>query len=80
MWNFFRVENEQLNNTGSFRATKEIPLPFSQDQLHVNFVNVQKKKRMNAKRNKAAMGVNHQLFEEKEKTAKYRESATRTVV
>jgi hypothetical protein len=38
MWNFFRVENEQLNNTGMFRATKEIPLPFSQDQVHNKWI------------------------------------------
>ncbi|KAH8556800.1 EXS family-domain-containing protein [Umbelopsis sp. PMI_123] len=28
-WNFFRLENEHLNNCGQFRAIKEIPLPFS---------------------------------------------------
>ncbi|KAI3649667.1 hypothetical protein MP228_005299 [Amoeboaphelidium protococcarum] len=27
-WNFFRMENEHLNNCGQFRAIKEIPLPF----------------------------------------------------
>ncbi|KAF8949117.1 hypothetical protein BGZ47_010620 [Haplosporangium gracile] len=27
-WNFFRLENEHLNNCGHFRAIKEIPLPF----------------------------------------------------
>lgn len=27
-WNFFRLENEHLNNCGQFRATKDIPLPF----------------------------------------------------
>ncbi|XP_022005375.1 phosphate transporter PHO1 homolog 9 isoform X2 [Helianthus annuus] len=29
LWNFFRVENEHLNNVGKFRAVKSIPLPFS---------------------------------------------------
>ncbi|RZC80973.1 hypothetical protein C5167_043528 [Papaver somniferum] len=29
MWNFFRLENEQLNNVGKFRAFKSVPLPFS---------------------------------------------------
>ncbi|KAJ0704206.1 putative SPX domain-containing protein [Helianthus annuus] len=29
LWNFFRVENEHLNNVGKFRAFKSIPLPFS---------------------------------------------------
>eukprot|EP00761_Pharyngomonas_kirbyi_P014627 gb/GECH01014657.1/.p1 GENE.gb/GECH01014657.1/~~gb/GECH01014657.1/.p1 ORF type:complete len:721 (+),score=135.17 gb/GECH01014657.1/:1-2163(+) len=28
MWNFFRLENEHLNNCGQFRAVKDIPLPF----------------------------------------------------
>ncbi|KAI1311892.1 hypothetical protein EDD11_003293 [Mortierella claussenii] len=28
MWNFFRLENEHLNNCGQFRAIKDIPLPF----------------------------------------------------
>ncbi|KAF9963130.1 Xenotropic and polytropic retrovirus receptor 1 [Modicella reniformis] len=29
MWNFFRLENEHLNNCGQFRAIKDIPLPFN---------------------------------------------------
>ncbi|RUS14655.1 hypothetical protein BC937DRAFT_93502 [Endogone sp. FLAS-F59071] len=28
-WNFFRLENEHLNNVGHFRAIQEIPLPFN---------------------------------------------------
>lgn len=28
MWNFFRLENEHLNNCGQFRAIKDIPLPY----------------------------------------------------
>jgi len=28
-WNFYRVENEHLNNCGNFRATHHIPLPFA---------------------------------------------------
>ncbi|CAO3597875.1 unnamed protein product [Absidia cylindrospora] len=28
VWNFFRLENEHLNNCGHYRAIKEIPLPF----------------------------------------------------
>ncbi|KAI8374052.1 EXS family-domain-containing protein [Choanephora cucurbitarum] len=28
-WNFFRMENEHINNCGNFRAIKEIPLPFA---------------------------------------------------
>ncbi|CEG79455.1 hypothetical protein RMATCC62417_13920 [Rhizopus microsporus] len=28
-WNFFRLENEHINNCGNFRAIKEIPLPFA---------------------------------------------------
>ena len=27
MWNFFRLENEQLHNIGGFRAVQEVPLP-----------------------------------------------------
>ncbi|XP_073011555.1 phosphate transporter PHO1-2 [Typha latifolia] len=27
-WNFYRLENEQLNNAGKFRAVKTVPLPF----------------------------------------------------
>ncbi|KAL3644625.1 Phosphate transporter PHO1 1 [Castilleja foliolosa] len=27
-WNFYRLENEHLNNTGKFRAVKIVPLPF----------------------------------------------------
>ncbi|XP_011017762.1 PREDICTED: phosphate transporter PHO1 homolog 3-like isoform X2 [Populus euphratica] len=29
MWNFFRLENEHLNNVGKHRAFKSVPLPFS---------------------------------------------------
>ncbi|KAL2904023.1 Phosphate transporter PHO1-like protein 10 [Bienertia sinuspersici] len=35
IWNFFRLENEHLNNVGKFRAFKSVPLPFNyhdQDQ------------------------------------------------
>ncbi|XP_023638574.1 phosphate transporter PHO1 homolog 2 isoform X1 [Capsella rubella] len=32
MWNFFRVENEHLNNVGKFRAFKSVPLPFNYDE------------------------------------------------
>eukprot|EP00850_Spirogloea_muscicola_P013246 SM000089S23802 [mRNA] locus=s89:54439:59931:- [translate_table: standard] len=28
IWNFFRLENEHLNNVGRFRAVKTVPLPF----------------------------------------------------
>lgn len=27
-WNFYRLENEHLNNVGRYRATKQVPLPF----------------------------------------------------
>ncbi|GMH08631.1 hypothetical protein Nepgr_010471 [Nepenthes gracilis] len=27
-WNFYRIENEHLNNVGKFRAVKAVPLPF----------------------------------------------------
>ncbi|KAJ6982647.1 hypothetical protein D5086_020333 [Populus alba] len=29
MWNFFRLENEHLNNVGKYRAFKFVPLPFN---------------------------------------------------
>ncbi|KAI5437359.1 phosphate transporter PHO1 homolog 10 isoform X1 [Lathyrus oleraceus] len=29
IWNFFRLENEQLNNVGNYRAFKSVPHPFS---------------------------------------------------
>ncbi|KAF9606907.1 hypothetical protein IFM89_029506 [Coptis chinensis] len=29
-WNFYRVENEHLNNVGKYRAVKTVPLPFSE--------------------------------------------------
>lgn len=28
IWNFFRIENEHLNNVGKYRAFKSVPLPF----------------------------------------------------
>ncbi|KAE8716051.1 hypothetical protein F3Y22_tig00110156pilonHSYRG00285 [Hibiscus syriacus] len=28
LWNFYRLENEHLNNAGKFRAIKTVPLPF----------------------------------------------------
>uniref|UniRef100_A0A7I4DLS2 Uncharacterized protein n=1 Tax=Physcomitrium patens TaxID=3218 RepID=A0A7I4DLS2_PHYPA len=31
IWNFFRIENEHLNNVGKYRAVKAVPLPFSDD-------------------------------------------------
>ncbi|KAL0282205.1 UNVERIFIED_CONTAM: Phosphate transporter [Sesamum angustifolium] len=32
LWNFFRLENEHLNNVGKFRAFKSVPLPFNYDE------------------------------------------------
>ncbi|KAK1401322.1 hypothetical protein POM88_000927 [Heracleum sosnowskyi] len=32
IWNFFRLENEHLNNVGKYRAFKSIPLPFHYDE------------------------------------------------
>ncbi|XP_042496246.1 phosphate transporter PHO1 homolog 3-like [Macadamia integrifolia] len=31
IWNFFRLENEHLNNVGKYRAFKSVPLPFNCD-------------------------------------------------
>ncbi|KAL8199435.1 hypothetical protein R6Q57_013003 [Mikania cordata] len=31
IWNFFRLENEHLNNVGKFRAVRSVPLPFSHE-------------------------------------------------
>lgn len=37
IWNFFRLENEHLNNVGRFRAFRSVPLPFHyQDQNEDN--------------------------------------------
>lgn len=32
IWNFFRLENEHLNNVGKYRAFKTVPLPFINDE------------------------------------------------
>ncbi|KAI3966953.1 hypothetical protein MKW92_040420 [Papaver armeniacum] len=32
VWNFFRIENEHLNNVGKFRAFTTVPLPFNYDE------------------------------------------------
>ncbi|KAK4712428.1 hypothetical protein R3W88_006941 [Solanum pinnatisectum] len=32
VWNFFRLENEHLNNVGKYRAFKSVPLPFNYDE------------------------------------------------
>uniref|UniRef100_A0A7N0UPM2 Phosphate transporter PHO1 n=1 Tax=Kalanchoe fedtschenkoi TaxID=63787 RepID=A0A7N0UPM2_KALFE len=31
-WNFYRIENEHLNNVGKFRAVKTVPLPFRETE------------------------------------------------
>ncbi|KAM7268614.1 hypothetical protein ACFE04_010780 [Oxalis oulophora] len=31
IWNFFRLENEHLNNVGKYRVYKSVPLPFNYD-------------------------------------------------
>ncbi|XP_039042271.1 phosphate transporter PHO1 homolog 3-like isoform X2 [Hibiscus syriacus] len=35
VWNFFRLENEHLNNVGKYRAFKSVPLPFNYDEDEV---------------------------------------------
>ncbi|KAI3989029.1 hypothetical protein MKX01_033065 [Papaver californicum] len=32
LWNFFRLENEHLNNVGKYRAFKSVPLPFNYNE------------------------------------------------
>lgn len=32
IWNFFRLENEHLNNVGNYRAFKSVPLPFNYNE------------------------------------------------
>ncbi|XP_065856486.1 phosphate transporter PHO1 homolog 9 [Euphorbia lathyris] len=32
IWNFFRLENEHLNNVGKYRAFNSVPLPFCYDE------------------------------------------------
>ncbi|KAI8063307.1 EXS family-domain-containing protein, partial [Gongronella butleri] len=34
VWNFYRMENEHLNNCGNYRAIKEIPLPFALQDVY----------------------------------------------
>ncbi|XP_050373010.1 phosphate transporter PHO1 homolog 3-like [Argentina anserina] len=34
VWNFFRLENEHLNNVGKYRAFKSVPLPFNYEEDH----------------------------------------------
>ncbi|PWA80096.1 SPX domain, EXS [Artemisia annua] len=36
IWNFFRLENEHLNNVGKFRVVKSVPLPFSYEDEDKN--------------------------------------------
>ncbi|CAK9186064.1 unnamed protein product [Ilex paraguariensis] len=36
VWNFFRLENEHLNNVGRYRAFKSVPLPFNYDDYNKN--------------------------------------------
>ncbi|XP_038891094.1 phosphate transporter PHO1 homolog 9-like isoform X2 [Benincasa hispida] len=33
IWNFFRLENEHLNNVGKYRAFNSVPLPFDYDDM-----------------------------------------------
>ncbi|KAH9308593.1 hypothetical protein KI387_036504 [Taxus chinensis] len=33
-WNFYRLENEHLNNVGKYRAVKSVPLPFRELDEH----------------------------------------------
>ncbi|KAJ6866866.1 hypothetical protein NC652_038187 [Populus alba x Populus x berolinensis] len=35
IWNFFRLENEHLNNVGKYRAFKSVPLPFYYEDKRV---------------------------------------------
>ncbi|KAL5143527.1 Phosphate transporter PHO1 9 [Glycine soja] len=36
IWNFFRLENEHLNNVGNYRAFKSVPLPFNYEDDEEN--------------------------------------------
>ncbi|KAL3000486.1 hypothetical protein AAZX31_09G215300 [Glycine max] len=38
IWNFFRLENEHLNNVGNYRAFKSVPLPFNYEDDEENTV------------------------------------------
>ncbi|KAK7394473.1 hypothetical protein VNO78_15001 [Psophocarpus tetragonolobus] len=38
IWNFFRLENEHLNNVGNYRAFKSVPLPFNYEDGEDNTV------------------------------------------
>lgn len=59
MWNFFRLENEHLNNCGKFRAVRDIsvaPLDTSDQTMIVRMMDdvdgvVNRRKRKNRKKN-----------------------------
>ncbi len=36
-WNIYRLENEQLNNVGKYRAVKELPIPIEKAKLYQEF-------------------------------------------
>lgn len=38
-WNLFRLENEQCNNCGMFRAVKDVPLPFDVSKYSPHYIN-----------------------------------------
>ncbi|EKM58004.1 uncharacterized protein PHACADRAFT_58738, partial [Phanerochaete carnosa HHB-10118-sp] len=33
-WNFYRLENEHIGNMDQYRVTREVPLPYSVDEIH----------------------------------------------
>jgi len=39
-WNFIRMENEHVNNCGMFRATKDIPLPYTLNSMERDYERV----------------------------------------
>ncbi|KAL1744890.1 EXS family protein/ERD1/XPR1/SYG1 family protein [Schizophyllum fasciatum] len=36
VWNFYRLENEHLGNMDQYRVTREVPLPYSLDDLDID--------------------------------------------
>ncbi|KAL1730576.1 EXS family-domain-containing protein, partial [Schizophyllum commune] len=36
VWNFYRLENEHLGNMDQYRVTREVPLPYSLDELDID--------------------------------------------
>nr|CAD1838273.1 unnamed protein product [Ananas comosus var. bracteatus] len=63
-WNFYRLENEHLNNAGKFRAVKTVPLPF---------MNEGRKKRRKRKLEEVVENDEEEVVEEEEEAGREEE-------